>query len=64
MALQLPYRERYCEKVALKFLLKNSPWTWARQWTRASDGDDPNVNTLVSMVRHDTACGAQFAVSP
>ena len=25
MALQLPYRERYRDQVALKFLLKNSP---------------------------------------
>jgi len=50
--------------VALKFLLKNSPWTWARQWTRAPDGGDLNVNTLFSTVRHGTACGAHFAVSP
>jgi hypothetical protein len=56
--------ERHWDQVALKFLLKNSPWTWARQWTRAPDGGDLNVNTLFSTVRHGTACGAHFAVSP
>ena len=64
MALQLPYSERYWDQVALKFLLKNSPWTWARQWTRAPDGGDLNINTLFSTVRHGTTCGAHFAVSP
>ena len=39
-------RERFRDQVALKFLLKNSPWTWAGQWTRAPDGGDLNVNTL------------------
>ena len=64
MALQLPYSERYWDQVALKFLLENSPWTWARQRTQAPDGGDLNVNTLFSTVRHGTACGAHFAVSP
>jgi hypothetical protein len=54
VALQLPYSEHYWDQVALKFLLKNSPWTWARQWTRAPDGGDLNVNTLFSTVRHGT----------
>ena len=44
-------RERFRNQVALKFLLKNSPLAWARQWTRAPDGEHPNVNTLFSTVR-------------
>jgi hypothetical protein len=57
-------RERFRGQVAPEFLLKNSPRAWARQWTRSPDGEDPNVNTLFSTVRHGTACGAHFAVSP
>ena len=57
-------RARFSCQVAVKFLLKNFPWTWARQWTRAPDGGELNVNTLFFTVRHGTACGAYFAVSP
>jgi hypothetical protein len=55
--------ERFRDQVALKFLLKNSPWTWARQWTRAPDGGDLNVNTLFPTVRDDASCGAHLAVN-